>query len=668
MNEPPTIPSTLGIEAVQWLAEGGENLTVRIRGRWRRGRPTWSGQPLLVIDAASGRHRFPAMPEPPSLTGAAPGTWQMTFAVPAGLAPRRGLHAWLQLGGAVVVPLPIPVPAGERASEASGVAQLEPSGRAPPSEITADGAAPDPEARLLDAELAAESARRRAAEAEGAVAAVTREMERLEAELERVRGEPTRLNALLLERERQLRAARQRAHAEHAGRLALEAAQRESERSAADRAGHALRVAELEEEIETVRRTADEAEHLAQAAQAARLEAERRLAEADAGPARAPAAIDARLVRDEQEMVASRPGERRIAIGESPPAAGAEPPSGPGTAHHAESTADDLRRELQAHEELQAALVELRVELDRLRVDAERERAARIRAEAEAAALRRDQAEQTARSARAWEAIALVRSELGSLRNGGNSESNPATAVNVGAAPPPAPATSASVEPERFAEALARLRAATPPTAPEEAPEPERASTPEEPAKSPSENPWLERALRDVARADRPSAERLVASLAPDLELDRSKLIERMAAGRIRRALARLRRRPAIPVELREVLRTQGAMVELELEPQPGLWLVAVMIDRSRTTAESFTIAYRRPAALDPALYLQVWERDRSVVRDTAPGGRITATVVCPPESLTRVLAGRREGEVSVIGDERPLELVRAWIDRAQSD
>src|SRR5437763_12014224 len=105
MNEPPGVPSALGIEAVEWLPGGGHNFTVRVRGRWRRGRPSWSGQALLVIEAHGGRHRFPAMPEPPSLHGAAPGTWQMSFSVPAALSPQHGARAWLQLGSAVVVPL-----------------------------------------------------------------------------------------------------------------------------------------------------------------------------------------------------------------------------------------------------------------------------------------------------------------------------------------------------------------------------------------------------------------------------------------------------------------------------------------------------------------------------------------------------------------------------------
>src|SRR5437763_11272600 len=105
MSEPPAIPSVLGIESVEWLAERGENLTVRVTGRWRRRRPAWSAQPVLVLEAAGRRFRFPAMPEPPSVSGVGPGMWRISFSIPAALAPELGGRTWLQVG-AVVVPLP----------------------------------------------------------------------------------------------------------------------------------------------------------------------------------------------------------------------------------------------------------------------------------------------------------------------------------------------------------------------------------------------------------------------------------------------------------------------------------------------------------------------------------------------------------------------------------
>src|ERR1700761_1791856 len=102
MNEPPGPASVLGIESVEWVAEGGENLTVRVTGRWRRRRPAWSGQPTLVIEGPGRRYRFPATAEPPSLTGTGPGMWRISFAVPAALAPELGGRAWLQFGSVVI--------------------------------------------------------------------------------------------------------------------------------------------------------------------------------------------------------------------------------------------------------------------------------------------------------------------------------------------------------------------------------------------------------------------------------------------------------------------------------------------------------------------------------------------------------------------------------------
>ena len=93
------------------MSEGGENLTVRVTGRWRRRRPAWSTQPTLVVEAPGRRYRFPAMPEPPSLNGVPPGMWRISFAVPAALAPELRGSASVQFGGAVLA-LPAAVEAG----------------------------------------------------------------------------------------------------------------------------------------------------------------------------------------------------------------------------------------------------------------------------------------------------------------------------------------------------------------------------------------------------------------------------------------------------------------------------------------------------------------------------------------------------------------------------
>ena len=96
------LPSALGIEAVELVAEGRRSVTVRVSGRWRRRRPEMRGQAMLVVETETGRQRFPAMPEPPSLIGAAPGTWRMSFTVPAELAPQLPGGTFLQLGAVMV--------------------------------------------------------------------------------------------------------------------------------------------------------------------------------------------------------------------------------------------------------------------------------------------------------------------------------------------------------------------------------------------------------------------------------------------------------------------------------------------------------------------------------------------------------------------------------------
>ncbi|HEX4281789.1 MAG TPA: hypothetical protein VHZ27_13555, partial [Solirubrobacteraceae bacterium] len=256
------LPSALGIEAVELVSEGGRSVTVRVTGRWRRRRPEMRGQAMLVVETETGRQRFPAMPEPPSLMGAAPGTWRMSFTVPAELAPELAGGTFLQLGG-VMVRLPV----GEVPSTADEVAE------GPPPELL--------EARQLrTSELAAESARRRAAAAEATVARLRVRIGEIEDELAGARAESERLHDVISERERELRGAEQHIHAERALRVEVEQTLGEKTRAMA----HDLRVlhehvADLERDLTRMRRAVDEAEHLAAAAEAGRTEAERRLAE-----------------------------------------------------------------------------------------------------------------------------------------------------------------------------------------------------------------------------------------------------------------------------------------------------------------------------------------------------------------------------------------------------
>src|SRR5450631_2151430 len=116
---------------------------------------------MLVVEAQGRRHRFPAMPEPPSLTGAVPGTWRISFSVPASLAPDLGARTWLQLG-AVVTPLPAAVEPAPGATDEQ--VPVTPEAAGPPPESPAEAEVMIAR-RLRSSELALETARLREAEA-----------------------------------------------------------------------------------------------------------------------------------------------------------------------------------------------------------------------------------------------------------------------------------------------------------------------------------------------------------------------------------------------------------------------------------------------------------------------------------------------------------------------
>ena len=99
---------------------------------------------------------------------------------------------------------------------------------------------------------------------------------------------------MIAERERRLRSSEQHVHAERALRGEVEQALAAKTRAT----DHDLRVlhehvADLERELARMRRTVDEAQHLAAAAEAARADAERRLAERPPAPPECGAAAHA---------------------------------------------------------------------------------------------------------------------------------------------------------------------------------------------------------------------------------------------------------------------------------------------------------------------------------------------------------------------------------------
>jgi hypothetical protein len=414
VSDTPGLPSAVGIEAVEWVSEGATGVTVRITGRWRRRRPDWHGPAMLVVETAERRTRIPAMPEPPSLAGPAPGMWRMSFSVPTELVAHLEGRTWLQLG-AVMVPLSL------RRGD-------EPPPPRPPldRELLA-------ERELRSYQAAAQGARRRAEEAEARAADLGEEIARLREDVLELRREPDRLRAEIEAREAELRTVRQQLHAETgvreelADRLASEERVTHVVRARAQRL--AAREEELQRELQHAHRSVDEAEHDAAAARAALLGAERELAQLRGSVGSAPAApmpaapqsppdvappewlrVDA--LRREAELSAVAPP--RLA---PPPATG---PGVPARAFAGERELVARRAQARYGREVPTpdqgpliAALEADLQAERATLEAERE--ARIEAQARVAGLERDLAAAREHAADALRAIVEFRQELRAL-------------------------------------------------------------------------------------------------------------------------------------------------------------------------------------------------------------------------------------------------------------
>ena len=568
-------------------------MAVRVTGRWRRRRPELRGQAMLVVETGTVRQRFVAMPEPPSLIGAAPGTWRLSFTVPAELALQLAGKTFLQLG-AVIVPLPVGEVVEAPAGDGSRPELLEPRG---PELLEPRGPELLDARQLRSSELAAESARRRAAEAEAALTELTAQPGEIEDELTRAREESDRLRDEIAERERRLRGSEQHLHAERARRSEVEQALTEKTRAAR----HDLRVlhehvADLERELGRMRRAVDEAEHLAAAAEARRADAERRLAER---PPPAP-----------EPPPASKP----------PPS---EPPPEPPSSEPPPSVDANRARVIA----LERELAEARHELADTRRDL--------------ADARRELERQRLLNERAYDAIDHVRGELARL--GGDAPAQQAAR---------APAPPAPVQAEKLSAALVRLRETTPeaPEAPAAAEEPPAPAPTRQPAPPPRPaKPWLGKAFRLLAAGP---VRRRLGRLAP-----------RHPVARIRGDRSRFRALEHLtdaPLTLGP-LRAAG----VRLDPVLAMTVAALMIEPDWTAGERFTIGHRVQDAASPDAYLHVRDGKPSLASAEPPHGPVTSVLVCPADEVLDGLAGTTPARLE--GDERPLALLRQWLDRAQS-
>ena len=687
--------STIGIETVEWLDAGAGNLTVCVTGRRRR-RRAWLGAEtrapaVLTVDADSGRRRFPALPEPPTLAGAAPGTWRLSFSVPGELAPQLRDHAFLTFGG-VTVSLPVPdaAPVGPPGVDATAPVEPTRDVRAPRDEERADGDAAGARAPSLEIERAWQ----RADAAERAGAALGDRVR----ELERTLSQDTLRHDLTRE---QFTGAQSRI-------VALESALALAEQQLAD----AAPVASGPPPAETDR-----------------LRIERALRSRRGDAPRVPAEPTAPIARPRSAPLTGGAGLPEPALVSALRAElGAR--SGNEAALRARLVQAETRLAARVllEQRTTATLRELRVELERLSEALERERGLRRAAEAEVAEMRARLGGQHDRSRDVYDAISEIRGTLEDLRD------------HDAEAPSPGPA--GAVTPERLSDALARLRETSPQRESAEAGDPPSVLIAPAPAvaavapaavaagmavtRSPTA-PTLRPALARLARRDADLAGRLLLDLlgaqhvayphpvAYDLMLgaghgcvqvtvgegvpviklsgagrtreqvgfrvlgDPAQLARLLLAGRLRRLLrvgvarvrgdrrgvAALRALLTLPLDLGQ-LRRSG----LRARPETLLALAAAAIDPVWTRGERFTVALLTPGADGESAYLQVRDGRAPLVTRTVPEGRINVSLSGPPEWLAASLAGERDDapglDAEISGDAGALTVVRDWIDRAR--
>jgi hypothetical protein len=620
MAEPPGAQPALGIDAVEWLPTGDKTVTVIITGRWRR-RASWRGRAMLVIEVQGHHHRFRAIPEPPSVAGATPGTWRMSFSIPAELAPHLGGQAWLRLG-AVVVPLPGVV--GPRAPEAEpsepGVAEP----KAQPPEILEAKAAPPageqpetPPEQQEPVRAGEEHARERA---ENVIAAVSQLSERIQH----------------LESER--RAAEQRANEEHARRL------------------------ELEEQH------ADLHPQLA-AAQSRVHELERQLSEARARPWRAQLSTEIAVARHApravghghalDESAADRARAQLELEGEVIASAEAD---------QSAALERELRDQALRAERLYEVIDELRAVIDAIRgvevpglpvegvepvrLDAALARlreeipgppeAVEVSSVPEAAASEAEVSPPVQEQPVAGPVAAPTRKSwlLRTLRKLAKDDPSAAGRIVLGLLPAERLVYAQDVAYDLVLSELGCVQVT---------------------ARGAATQIWEAPGPRNALEVDF----RLTGSLETFARFVLAGRLRRRSGRRMASFDGERKRLPALTSLVRTPLGLQELYAGgMRLDPALAFRLAASMIDPKAADGHRFTIGNRGP---DQAWYLRIAGRERPVVTNAAPLGSVATTIVCEPALLLGVLAGVEQPGVVVRGAGEPLALLRDWILRAQS-
>ncbi len=305
MVEPGSRPAEaagLRIDAVEVLPTDLRSVLLRVAGAWEGPPPKHLDAPVLVLRPPGRVHRIDALPETSGAAArAAPEIqpFRAAFSVPDALAALLEDGVELDLGPLTVR---IPAPASQ-----GGDADAE------DAEGTVVDRAVLAERRARRAELAEEANLQRAGEAEDAAAKLEGELGKLELRLAAADEERAALGARLAAYEREMRAARQSAHAEQRLR---EEATAESRRRAAEAEAEAAglrdqlraageRARRLDRELETMRRRADEAQQAMAAARTGERTAAERRRELDARERELQGRADA-VARAEDETKAAR--------------------------------------------------------------------------------------------------------------------------------------------------------------------------------------------------------------------------------------------------------------------------------------------------------------------------------------------------------------------------
>ena len=91
--------------------------------------------------------------------------------------------------------------------------------------------------------------------------------------------------------------------------------------------------------------------------------------------------------------------------------------------------------------------------------------------------------------------------------------------------------------------------------------------------------------------------------------------------------------------------------------------LAALMIEPGWTAGERFTIGHRDPAVTTPGAYLHVRDGRPPLPSAEPPHAPVASVLVCSEDDLLGRVASP---DAEVEGEERPVALLRQWLDRAQ--